>query len=101
GATERFQCEAPLRLRRCGWCYQPWDAATEGGEAPGVGPLPALARQGQVTFASLNKPLKHTPQVAALWAAVLHAVPGSRLMLLSHDATGRDRAAREMFHEHG
>ena len=49
-------------------------------DAPEPGPLPALAA-GHVTFGSCNNTSKHTPQVLALWAEVLKAVPGSRLLL--------------------
>lgn len=49
-------------------------------EAPEPGPLPALGT-GHVTFGSCNNTSKHTPEVFALWASVLKAVPGSRLVL--------------------
>lgn len=43
-------------------------------------PPPAL-RNGYVTFASFNRHAKVTDAVARTWAHVLHAVPGSRLVL--------------------
>ena len=53
-------------------------------EAPGFAPpvpgLPALAR-GHVTFGSLNRFTKVTPVVLQLWARILRAVRGSRLLL--------------------
>jgi protein O-GlcNAc transferase len=55
-------------------CYRPPDAA------PDVGPPPALTA-GVVTFGSLTNTIKVNPGVVALWAEVLKAVPGSRLLL--------------------
>lgn len=46
----------------------------------GATPLPCLAA-GHVTFGSLNRPSKITPAVVALWASIMHAVPGSRMVL--------------------
>ena len=45
-----------------------------------LGPLPAL-KNGHVTFGSFNNLIKVGPDVIALWARVLNAVPGSRLLL--------------------
>jgi predicted O-linked N-acetylglucosamine transferase (SPINDLY family) len=53
-------------------------------DAPGVGPLPC-ERRGHVTFVSCNNPAKVTPAVVRLWAEVLKAVPGSRLLLKYKD----------------
>jgi predicted O-linked N-acetylglucosamine transferase (SPINDLY family) len=49
-------------------------------EAPAVGPLPALAA-GRVTFGSFNNLAKLNAEVLSLWAEVMAAVPGSRLIL--------------------
>lgn len=48
--------------------------------APDVGPLPALAR-GTVTFGSFNRISKMSRPVIALWARLMHQVPGSRLLI--------------------
>jgi predicted O-linked N-acetylglucosamine transferase (SPINDLY family) len=45
-----------------------------------VNALPASSN-GHVTFGSFNNPAKVTAPVTALWAQVLRAVPGSRLVL--------------------
>lgn len=74
GATERAHSEELVRVDGCAWCYRP-------GEAPPVNDLPALAA-GRVTFGSLNRIPKVSSRVAALWARVLAATPGSRLLVL-------------------
>ena len=48
--------------------------------APPVSPLPAAAN-GYVTFGSFTRPSKLRPPVIALWARLLHALPGARLLL--------------------
>ncbi|MHB8388080.1 MAG: O-linked N-acetylglucosamine transferase, SPINDLY family protein [Acidobacteriaceae bacterium] len=74
GQTEQFHTEQLIRLPDCFSCYQPPQ------DAPEVAPLPAL-RNGYVTFGSFNLPGKITPEVIRLWAQILHAIPGSRLIL--------------------
>lgn len=54
--------------------------------APAVAPTPAL-QSGQITFGSFNKLAKLDRETVALWAAVLRAVPGSRLLLKWKHAT--------------
>ncbi|HYH41488.1 MAG TPA: hypothetical protein VD867_05870, partial [Burkholderiales bacterium] len=68
--------------------------------APEPGPLPARAA-GAVTFGSFNSCFKITPETVSLWSKVLHAVPGSRLVLLT--VSGRRAAARlrDAFASHG
>ncbi|MBM3546512.1 MAG: tetratricopeptide repeat protein [Alphaproteobacteria bacterium] len=48
--------------------------------APSVSPLPSATR-GYVSFGSFNNPAKMSEGVIGLWAQVLNAVPGSRLLL--------------------
>lgn len=48
--------------------------------APPVNALPARTN-GYITFGSFNKLKKFSPAVIALWARVLHAHPGSRMVL--------------------
>jgi len=52
---------------------------------------PALA-QGHVTFGWFNRLAKISDRVLALWAAILRAVPGSRLLL--KDARAASQLAR-------
>ncbi len=56
-------------------CYEPPT------QAPPVGPLPALAREGTVTFGSQNQLVKVTDDVVALWARVVAPLPNARLLL--------------------
>jgi predicted O-linked N-acetylglucosamine transferase (SPINDLY family) len=68
-------------------CYAPPPAP------PPVVPPPALAR-GTVTFGSYSRALKITPDVLETWARVLHAVPGSRLLLKPGLASAADARER-------
>ena len=49
--------------------------------APAEVALPPWQRNGYITFGSFNNTAKYNPQVFALWARVLAATPGSRLVL--------------------
>jgi predicted O-linked N-acetylglucosamine transferase (SPINDLY family) len=71
---ENHYTEQMIRLPECYLIFQP-----QGEEVP-VNALPALDA-GYVTFASLNTFCKVTPAVQDLWAKILLAVPGSRLIL--------------------
>ena len=72
--TEAQFAEPILRLPSR-WCYQPvpW--------APAEVAPPPWQRNGYITFGSFNNTAKYNPQVFALWARVLAATPGSRLVL--------------------
>lgn len=74
GDADLYHVEKLVRIEGGCLCYAPRD------DAPAVGPLPALER-GYVTFGSFNNLIKVTPAVVAAWAGILHAVPGSRLLL--------------------
>lgn len=71
---DAYYSEKLLRLDGCFVCYQPL------ADAPEVAPLPALAN-GRVTFGSFNNYSKLNAGVLRLWAQVLEAVPGARLLL--------------------
>jgi len=76
--------EATLLLPDAFWCYDPLT------DEPEVGPPPALER-GHVTFGCLNNPCKLSPASLTLWAKVLAAVPGSRLVLMVPPGSARDK----------
>lgn len=59
----------------CLFTYQPPE------DLPPVGPPPLLMRRGTVTFGCLNRLAKVSAEALSLWAAVLKAVPKSRLLL--------------------
>ena len=42
---------------------------------------PPFIKNGFITFGSFNNTLKYNPEVYALWAKVLHGIPGSKLIL--------------------
>jgi predicted O-linked N-acetylglucosamine transferase (SPINDLY family) len=75
---------------------------TEYAQAPAIAPPPCLER-GAVTFASFNNRAKVSEASIALWAAVLHAVPGARLLVKSHATAQADPLAgwAERFAAHG
>jgi predicted O-linked N-acetylglucosamine transferase (SPINDLY family) len=91
GGGDGFCSERLWRLERGFLCYAP-DA-----DAPAVAELPAR-RAGQVTFGSFNMLGKINGAVLDLWARVLAAVGGSRMLLkaagLSEEET-RERLWRE------
>ena len=76
GQSEAYYTERLYRLPHSLWCYQPF---TDMGEVSG---LPAQTR-GAVTFGSFNNYAKVGPRVVALWASVLEAVPGARLVMIT------------------
>lgn len=82
--------EKTVRLPDSFWgCYDPGPMV----RGLDVGPLPALDA-GHVTFASFNSYKKTNPELFALWADVLRAVGGSRLLLLAPAGRARDGARR-------
>ncbi len=76
GLTEAYYQEQLIRLPECGFCYWPGAAPEVSTELP--------ARQfGLATFACLNNAAKLSEEVLAVWARLLTAAPGSRLLLRS------------------
>jgi predicted O-linked N-acetylglucosamine transferase (SPINDLY family) len=71
GMTEHLNSETLCRLPHCAWCFQP----------PGNAPDIEVERTGPITFASFNYLSKTNRLLIKLWARVLTAVPGSRLLL--------------------
>lgn len=83
---EVWHSEILYRLPRSLWCYRPlahW---------PLMAASPPLLGRGAVTFGSMNNPAKISPETCALWAGILQAVPGSRLLMTSvPEGSSRDR----------
>ena len=81
--SERFCTERLLRVDPCFLCYTP----------PTDAPAPAMPDASQpITFGSFNNATKIGPRSVELWARVLRAVPGSRLLMKAQslkDTTGR------------
>lgn len=79
GEADRFATEKLVRLPRCFVCYSP--------PAVDANPSPAIsareAGQSGITFGSFNALQKLNGPLLALWARVLKAAPGSRLVLKS------------------
>ncbi len=65
-----------IRLSRIPLAYAP------PAEMPDVGPLPALAN-GCITFGYFGRTVRLNDTVLAVWARILQAIPGLRLMLNS------------------
>jgi predicted O-linked N-acetylglucosamine transferase (SPINDLY family) len=87
GDLPDFAGEQPLVLQRSMFCYQP-------NTSPAIGPVPQLAK-GVLTFGSFNNVAKLSDATLLLWAQVLHAVPGSRLLLKAR-ALGEEIARRNI-----
>ena len=88
--------ESLVRLSRIPLAYAPPP------DMPDVSPLPALAN-GFVTFGYFGRTVRLNDAVVAAWARILHAVPGSRLMLNSSpfgEPAGREQMAAR-FAAHG
>jgi predicted O-linked N-acetylglucosamine transferase (SPINDLY family) len=75
GVAEKWQVETPARLPDAQWCYQPQVVL------PDATPLPRLSR-GHWTFGSFNQASKLNPHLLRTWAALLAAIPESRLRIV-------------------
>jgi predicted O-linked N-acetylglucosamine transferase (SPINDLY family) len=74
GETEHPNTEKLIRIDPSCWCYTPEPGAPEVTEPP-------VLKSRFVMFGSLNKVVKVSEPCARLWARVLEAVPGSRLLV--------------------
>ena len=84
---EQWFSERLVRLPHTRFCYEP------GAHMPEVNALPALAGGG-VTFGCFNNLAKVNEGVLALWARLLDAVPGSRLVIQAQALDGASNRAR-------
>jgi predicted O-linked N-acetylglucosamine transferase (SPINDLY family) len=79
--------EQSLWLPDSFWCYDPL------ADGPEVGPLPARASAGDITYGCLNNFAKVTPRVLEVWARVLERVTGSRLLMMAPEGECRRRTS--------
>lgn len=96
GMTEEHHSEQLVRLPSCAWNYGPDTEASPG-------PSPAALR-GSVTFGSFNNLAKVNDRMLEVWARILVAVPGSRLLLKSAgflSMEARKRARELVLSTHG
>jgi predicted O-linked N-acetylglucosamine transferase (SPINDLY family) len=91
--SEQFNTEKLIRLPRCFFCYQ------ADGDEPGAAPPPSTSGAG-IMLGSLNFPPKVSEPAIALWARCLHALPNSRLMLITY-ANDREQHFTASFARHG
>jgi len=82
--SESCYAEQSVHLPKTFWCYEPFSSKPE------INSLPAL-QSSCISFGSLNNFCKVNEFVLALWAKVLNAVPGSRLVLLAPEGSCRQR----------
>lgn len=92
GLTDHLFSERVWRLPRIFSCYLPPV------EFPAVAPLP-FQQNNCITFCSFNNFAKVNSSVIEIWARLLYAVPGSRLILKSAALGGRSlrRSVHEQF----
>jgi predicted O-linked N-acetylglucosamine transferase (SPINDLY family) len=92
GQHDDHYSEESVRFFDSFWCYDPLD------REPAVKPLPVLAN-GFVTFGCLNHFGKVNRPVLQLWAKVLRAVEGSRLLLLTPEGPQRQSTLDQLREE--
>ncbi|MFN4281218.1 MAG: tetratricopeptide repeat protein [Alphaproteobacteria bacterium] len=88
--------EQPLVMPEAWICFGKYS------EEP-IDPMPPMARNGVVTFGTLNNPYKFSRDIIALWARVMREVPDSRFLLVRPEASSTTlvgNIARE-FAKHG
>jgi protein O-GlcNAc transferase len=85
GADECCYSERTWRLADSFCCFEPLTQSP-----PPIGPLPA-SKSGKITFGNLDDVSRLNGSVLALWARVMHAVPGSELVLLVQADEARAR----------
>ena len=72
GMTESLHTEQLIRLPECAWCYRPDD------NSPPIERAPA---GDFVTFGSFGVASKINAPLIEMWAEILRAVPGSRMLI--------------------
>ena len=90
GMTEAYSVEALLRLGEVPWVYVPPDV-----DVP-VGPLPGATKK-QFTFGCLNNPAKISDACLELWARLMQAVVGTKLVILAGPSQSAAKRLSERF----
>ena len=93
--TEHLFSETVYRLPRSICCFRPTDPVP-------VAPSPCL-KLGYITFGCFNNPRKIHRNVVKLWSAILHLLPGSRLLMKWHglEEDARQHSLEQWFTEDG
>jgi len=89
GMFDDCYSEESVRLPDSFWCYDPLTTEAT------LNPLPATEK-GYVTFGNLNNFCKINVGVLKLWAEVMRAVEGSRLILLAGEGSHRQDTVEVM-----
>ena len=90
GETDAHYVERSIRLPHSFWCYDVASMSRGLGHEPAVNALPAL-ENGCITFGCLSNFCKINEPVLRLWARVLRAVEGSRLLVLANEGSHQHR----------
>ena len=86
GQGEEYCSEQLIRLPACAWCFQPQDRSW---------PDPKPRTVGQpMTLGCFNNFAKVTAPMLRVWGSILHALPGSRLLLKGHGLGSSDARQR-------
>jgi protein O-GlcNAc transferase len=75
GTSEQLHTETLVRLPHSQWCYRPFFEVAFQGKPPCAG-------KGHLTFGSFAQAAKLSPGTRRLWAKILAAVPGARLLVV-------------------
>jgi protein O-GlcNAc transferase len=92
GFSDALSADGIVRLSETFWCYHPLT------DEPLANALPARETRA-VTFGCLNNFCKVNDGCLALWARVLKAVPGSRLLLLAPPGLAREQVLARLGQE--
>ncbi len=92
GQSDSDHVEKLVRMEPCFLCFEPPDEVLISASAP-------VRKNGHITFGSFNNLTKYSESLIAVWAQILHAVPGSKLLLKSSMGGLGDVAGQEQIHK--
>ncbi|MRR34641.1 glycosyltransferase family 41 protein, partial [bacterium] len=87
GLTEHLNVEKLFRMPGSFLCYCPPRTS------PSAAQIPPVLSSGKVSFGSFNNRAKITKRVVETWAAILRAVPGSRLIIKANSLSDPESQA--------